>query len=238
MGHSTTKSSLATLTGPLRRTLLQAVGGVVGLLGVGNVVGQSIAHVLTITAPYGHETFYQFVPTQGVQKLGHDPYGNVPTKAVTIDGEDDVKGCLVHGATNGGADVYQYTGQFSYVNFSGPGFQDGSVTVYLDGQPVDPAQFQRGTPPSSDTNTECRASNSPRPQPTSTIVCDARRATQAVRVTVETTQFVRVNGSDHQSEVTIDIPPGETLELPFAGSLVCFAINGGDVDVQMRYRGG
>ncbi|WP_458208555.1 hypothetical protein [Haladaptatus sp. NG-SE-30] len=237
MRNTNTTPSSSTPAGPVRRTVLQTLGGVAGLLGIGRAVGQtSTRHILTITAPYGAETFYQFVPTHGVQKLDRDPYGNVPASAVTIDGEDDIKGCLVHGATNGGADVYQFIGQLSYVNFSGPGFQDGTLDVYLDGRPVDPARFQRGTPPSSETNTDCRASNPERPQPTSTIVCNARRATQVVHVTVETTQFIRVNGGDFQEEVTVDIEPGNTLEMPFAGTLVCFAIEGGDLDVQIRYR--
>ncbi|WP_458188538.1 hypothetical protein [Haladaptatus sp. NG-WS-4] len=209
---------------------LAALAGVQGFVGRGRGV-QSGESVLTITAPYGSETFYQFQVTGGVRKLSSDPYGTVPAGAVTVDGEDDVNGCLVHGATNGGADVYAISGEVTYANLSGTGKQDGTARVYWNGQDVS-GSFERGTPPSSDTNTDCGH----RRRPASTVVCDGTRATTQVQVTVQATQQVWYDGQPSDIQ-TVLVSPGERAEIDFDGALVCLAIDGGDLDVQIRYRG-
>ncbi|WP_227354190.1 hypothetical protein [Haladaptatus salinisoli] len=233
MGHSNAKPSPATSTVSLRRTLLQTFGGVIGLLGIGSVVGQTSTHILTITAPYGHETFYQFVPTDSVQKLGRDPYRNVPASAVTVDGEDDIKSCLVHGATNGGADVYRFTGQLSYVNFSGLGFQEGSVEVYLDGRSVDPIEFQRGTPPNSDTNTDCAGQTQQR---RSKLILEPTEQTQTAIVDIQVQGQLHHTTTTHQS-VRVVVNGGENATvIPFTGQLVCIDVKQGDVDAHIKAR--
>jgi hypothetical protein len=82
-------------------------------------------HVLTISAPTNHIMYYQFTASGSVRKFRRDPYGTVPAATVTVDGEDDLKGCLVHGATNGGADVYAVSGELTYANLSGLGARWG-----------------------------------------------------------------------------------------------------------------
>ncbi|WP_435158029.1 hypothetical protein [Haladaptatus sp. DFWS20] len=175
-----------------------------------------------------------------MRKLSHDPFDNVPTKAVTVDGEDDIKGCLVHGGTNGGADVYAVTGELTYGNLSGMGKKNGTGKVYVDGSDAT-TTFERGIPPSSGTNTDCdepttttKQTTTP-PEPESKVICDARSADSQVEITIQVTEKVYYQGVAHDG-VTFIIDAGESAAVPFSGELICFTVTGGDCDVTMQYR--
>ncbi|WP_435158376.1 hypothetical protein [Haladaptatus sp. DFWS20] len=173
-----------------------------------------------------------------MRKLSQDPFDNVPAKAVTVDGEDDIKGCLVHSGTNGGADVYAITGELTYGNLSGMGKKNGTGKVYVNGS-VATISFERGTPPSSGTNTNCDEpadqQTTTQPEPESKIICDARTATEQVEVTIQVTEEVFYQGEAHDG-LTFIINAGESVAVPFTGKLICFSVTGGDCDVMMQYR--
>lgn len=195
-------------------------------------------HVLTISAPTNHIMYYQFTASGSVRKFGRDPYGTVPAATVTVDGEDDLKGCLVHGATNGGADVYAVSGELTYANLSGPGALDGTGQVYFDGLDIT-TSFERGTPPSSDTDTECVQSTTTEETTStvekSTVVCDARRANSQVEITIQVTDTVSYHGQSLEGVMFI-LNPGQTASVPFTGDLLCFNVLGGDCTVTMDIR--
>ncbi|WP_458187927.1 hypothetical protein [Haladaptatus sp. NG-WS-4] len=141
--------------------------------------------------------------------------------------------CLVHGATNGGADVYQFSGRLSYVNFTGPGFQDGTVEVYLDGQPVDPARFQRGTPPKSDTDTDCAGQSRQR---RSELVLEPTESTQTAVVDIQVQGRLLDTPSTQRSIRVVVTGVEEATVVPFTEGLVCVEVKRGDVNIQIKAR--